>query len=85
MSIIEYHDQVILKAIPPPPPPDVDELNIQVVPAHEADAAAGKISEHAPVGSAVLRRREGDTVTVTANGASYTMRILKVLKKSRDC
>ncbi len=45
----------------------------------EVDAMAGKISVESPLGSAILRKKVGDKVTVPCpDGASYEVKILKI-------
>lgn len=51
---------------------------IQIVPAHEADAAHGRISAEAPIGRAVLHRHCGDEVTVRVQDHTATLCILSV-------
>lgn len=81
MSKIHFYDRVRLRSIADPDPaPDDSDLLIQIVPAHEADVVAGRISADAPVGRAVLHRRAGDTITVLAQGRKIPMRILTVEK-----
>lgn len=80
MSKIHYYDHIRLRCLHDHEASDDSELHIQIVPAHEADAAAGRISVDAPVGRAVLHRRIGETVTVRAQGKSIPMRIIAVEK-----
>lgn len=45
----------------------------------EVDVMNGKISIDSPVGAALMRKRVGDTVTVSCpDGTSYTLKILKI-------
>lgn len=44
----------------------------------EADPAAGKISDVSPVGRALLGRRVGDEITISAPDGSFTYRILSI-------
>ena len=45
----------------------------------EVDVMHGKISIDSPVGSALLRKRKGDVVTVSCpDGSSYKLKILKI-------
>lgn len=45
----------------------------------EVDVMNGKISIDSPVGSALMRKRVGDKVTVSCpDGTSYTLKILKI-------
>lgn len=80
MTKINYYDRIRLRSMNDIEAPDEAELCIQVVPAHEADAAAGRISVDAPVGKAVLHRKIGETITVRAQGHSISMRIVTVEK-----
>jgi transcription elongation GreA/GreB family factor len=80
---IQYYDQLVLREISEPAQVADDELRIQVVPDHEADAGAGRISEHAPVGRAVLHRREGEIVTIATGRTRYRMQIVSVERHRR--
>lgn len=80
---IQYYDRLVLREIAEPAQATDDELCIQVVPDHEADAVAGRISEHAPVGRAVLHRREGEIVTVATGRTRYRMQIVRVERDRR--
>lgn len=44
----------------------------------EANPAAGRISDVSPVGSALLGKRVGDTVTIEAPDGSFTYRIVSI-------
>ncbi|MBN1310678.1 MAG: transcription elongation factor GreA [Anaerolineae bacterium] len=44
----------------------------------EANPAAGKISDVSPVGSALLGKRVGETVTIEAPDGSFTYRIVSI-------
>src|SRR5258706_4615247 len=48
-----------------------------IVGAAEADPRAGKISNEAPLGRALLNHRPGDVVTVDAPGGSFKVKVLK--------
>lgn len=80
---IQYYDRLILREIAEAAQVADDELRIQVVPDHEADAVAGRISEHAPVGRAVLHRREGEIVTIATGRTRYRMQIVSVERHRR--
>ncbi len=43
---------------------------------HEAAPADGRISNTSPVGRALMGRRVGDTVIVTAPGGTFDLRII---------
>lgn len=58
------------------------DITIQVVPSYEADADNGRISEDAPLGQAVLRRRPGDQITIRVQDRALSMLILTVEKPS---
>lgn len=77
---ITYYDRVTLRPLNELQALHEPDLTIQIVPGHEADAVAGRISEDAPVGRAVLHRRSGETITIQAQGRSIPMRILAVEK-----
>lgn len=57
---------------------------VQIVPAHEANAAHGRISREAPLGRAVLHRRCGDEITVRVQDHAATLRILAVETSHRS-
>lgn len=80
MPKINYYDRVRLRTLNEIEDPDDSDLTIQIVPAYEADATAGRISVDAPVGKAVFHRRIGDIVTVRAQGKAIPMRIVTVDK-----
>ena len=44
----------------------------------EADAMANKVSVESPVGSALLKKKVGDVVTVDSPGGTYTLKILNI-------
>lgn len=77
MNKISLYDSVILH---PLNAEHDDGLDVQIVPPHESDAVAGKISMEAPVGRAVLNRRSGDTVNIDVHGRSIRMKIHAVRK-----
>lgn len=47
----------------------------------EADPAAGKISDVSPLGRALLGKRKGDTVTISAPDGSFSYKIISVQNK----
>lgn len=77
---ITYYDQVTLRPLNELSVLHEPDMTLQVVPAYEADADHGRISEDAPLGHALLRRRSGETVTIQVQGRSLSMRILNVQK-----
>lgn len=77
---ISYHDRVTLRPLNELALLHEPDMTIQVVPGYEADADQGRISEDAPLGRALLRRRSGDTVTLQVQGRTLSMRILAVEK-----
>ena len=79
----QYYDRLVLREIAEPAQVADDELRIQVVPDHEADAVAGRISEYAPVGRAVLHRREGEIVTIATGRTRYRLQIVRVERERR--
>lgn len=80
MKKIQYYDRVLLRATNSTELSDDPEMCIQIVPAHEADAAAGRISVDAPVAKAALYRKAGDTIAVTMLGQRVSMQIVSVEK-----
>ncbi|MBV6500206.1 MAG: hypothetical protein CJBNEKGG_02676 [Prosthecobacter sp.] len=83
-SSITYHDEVILRPLNVLGALHEPDLVIQVVPGHEADAEAGRISSEAPLGRALLRRHCGDTITIQVGGHSVSMRVLAVKKPAAE-
>ena len=79
-SSITYYDEVTLRPLNVLGALHEPDLVILVVPGHEADAEAGRISSEAPLGRALLRRHSGDTVTIQVGGHSVSMRVLAVKK-----
>lgn len=80
---IQYYDRLVLREIAEPAQAADEELRIQVVPDHEADGSAGRISEYAPVGRAVLHRREGEIVTIATGRTRYRLQIVRVERERR--
>ncbi len=52
----------------------------RIVGAAEADPRNGKISNESPMGSALLGRREGDTVHVKTPSGEWTVKIVKIMR-----
>ena len=58
---------------------DDEEENVySIVGSLEADPFENKISNESPIGSAIIGKKVGDVVDVTANGSSYQVKILKI-------
>ncbi|HYN48830.1 MAG TPA: transcription elongation factor GreA [Candidatus Nanopelagicales bacterium] len=57
---------------------DLGEETYTIVGSHESSPAEGRISSTSPVGRALMGRRAGDTVTVTAPGGSFGLRIVSL-------
>ncbi len=55
-----------------------EEKVYQIVGNEEADFSAGKISFESPIGSAVMEKQEGDTVTIVTPGGETTYQIKQV-------
>ncbi|MDE6441540.1 MAG: GreA/GreB family elongation factor, partial [Clostridia bacterium] len=56
-----------------------EEAVYTVVSVTEVDVMHNKISVESPVGSALLRKKKGDKVTVACpDGSSYILKILKI-------
>jgi transcription elongation factor GreB len=56
----------------------VDERQLTIVGVDEVDPAHGRISWMSPVAKALIKAREGDTVTVRAPGGDEKLEILEV-------
>ncbi len=52
--------------------------SFQLVGPHESDAANGRLAIDSPLGAALLDRREGDEIVVTAPGGLRTYRLLAI-------
>ncbi len=60
---------------------ELDEIEtLQIVGSTESDPDNGKISEDAPIGIAVLKKKVGDIVEVEAPGGTIKMEILEIIK-----
>ncbi len=56
-----------------------EELEYNIVGSNEANALLGNISDMSPIGSALIGKKVGDTVTVVPpSGATVTLRVLEV-------
>lgn len=83
-SPITYYDRVTVRPLNQLGALHEPDMTLQVVPSHEADADQGRISVEAPLGRALLRRRDGETVTIQVQGRSLSMRVLAVEKTAAD-
>ena len=62
---------------------DVDmeeEETYTIVGTTEADPDANKISDESPIGTALLGKKKGDTVTVETPGGSFELKIVEISK-----
>lgn len=57
-----------------------DELEYTIVGSAEADPAKMKLSYESPVGSALLHRKAGETITVSTPGGEIPFKILEIIK-----
>lgn len=55
-----------------------DEDVYEIVGSQEADPMQFRVSDDSPIGSALIDRKEGDSVTVEAPAGSFALKILKV-------
>jgi transcription elongation GreA/GreB family factor len=81
-SLIAFYDLVTLRPLNELGALHEPDLTIQLVPHHAADAAHGRVSVEAPLGRAILRRSEGEIVTIHVQDHSLSMRILNVARPS---
>ena len=64
---------------------DQSEETIKLVTTVREDSLAGKISIESPLGSVLLKKRAGDTVTVVVNEKiSYDVTILAIIKSDDE-
>ncbi len=56
-----------------------EEIEYSIVGMTESNPAQNKISDQSPVGKALLGRKVGETVVVTAPGGEYTYKILEIV------
>lgn len=56
-----------------------EEIEYSIVGMTESNPAQNKISDQSPVGKALLGRKVGDTVVVTAPGGEFTYKILEIV------
>ena len=57
---------------------DEEEDVYSIVGSLEADPFENKISNESPIGSAIIGKKVGDVVDVSAKGSSYQVKILKI-------
>jgi transcription elongation factor GreA len=57
---------------------DKEEDEYTIVGSLEADPFENKISNESPIGAAIIGAKVGDTVSVSANGSSYDVKILEI-------
>lgn len=57
---------------------DDEEFEYSLVGSNEADPMNGRISDHAPVGKALIGKRAGDTVTVETPGGELKLEVKEV-------
>lgn len=57
---------------------DDEEEKYTIVGSLEADPFENKISNESPIGSAIIGKKVGDIVSVSANGSSYDVKILAI-------
>ncbi len=81
---VGLYDFVTLRILDETIPFDEREMHLQLVPNHEADIYAGKISVETPVGQAVLKRKMGDMVKANTQPQPRLMQIISVEKRPRD-
>ncbi len=55
-----------------------DEKTYMIVGSEEADMAAGKISNHSPIGEALFGKKKGDTVSFNTPNGKVNYKIIKV-------
>ena len=64
---------------------EYDEVEeISIVGSNEAESLAGKISDISPLGSALLKKKDGDIVTVEAPAGSYQVEVLEISLDKKD-
>ena len=58
---------------------DLEEETYTITSVTEVDVMAGKVSVESPVGMALLRKKVGETATVSCpDGTAYTLKIVKI-------
>lgn len=55
-----------------------DELEYKIVGSTEANSLKGKISNESPVGSALIGKRVGETITVTTDAGEFSYKVLDI-------
>lgn len=79
-SLIHFYDHVTLLPLNEHGHVQDSAFTIQIVRSHEADADAGRISEHAPLARALIHRQVGEDITYTVQNRTLKMRISSVDK-----
>lgn len=80
---IKHYDRITLRPLNELGALHEPDMIIQVVPAYEADADNGRISEDAPLGRALLRHRRGQTLSLQVHGRGLSMLVVAVEKQPR--
>jgi len=57
-----------------------DEMDVTLVGSTEADSLNGKISSESPLGTALMQKKIGDVVTVSAPAGDFKYEIVKIQK-----
>lgn len=60
------------------------EVEYTLVGSNEADPMEKKISDQSPVGRALIGHRAGDVLSVVVPSGEYSIKVLKVYRKSND-
>ena len=58
-----------------------EEMEYKIVGSTEVDSLRGKISSESPVGSALMGKTAGETITVEVDGEEFAYKILKIEKE----
>ena len=61
-----------------------EELTYKIVGSTEANSLKGKISNESPVGTALIGKKIGDTVTVTTPAGEFEYKILSIHRSSNE-
>ena len=59
---------------------DDEEITYSIVGSNEADPAEHKISDQSPIGRALMGKKAGDSVTVTAPAGELHFKVLEVAR-----
>ena len=57
-----------------------EEMVVRIVGANEVNSMENRVSGESPMGKALIGGKVGDTVTVTAPGGSFELKILKIAR-----